>query len=383
MQDHTTMSKPPLGIVGAGLGGLTLGRSLLKRGIPTILYLKAKSTQPNSYGITLHASTYRPLLKLLDMDEQAFRRRVAVDGVVGGNGAIDRTLLVHPVDVGPSSFRANREKLDRLLRVGLVIRWEHALERLEEKDGVTLCMQNGQRIEHPYVVGVDGVHANTRKSLLPEVELSVLPFVAINGKRRVKREVFQQLYSPAMKDTNLIELDRNGTLLQVSINENSGDLVSISWIYSRASQGPNDTLYKPNRPVTGAEDIPEEFYEEVRLLKDLEQPFKEVFDENSMRADRVLSWLMRTSEVELPELQALAKKGVYFIGDAVHAEPILGGEGANNAIRDGLELADHIANNGMESIDEWYTEKHASWRTSLEKSKRNLAEMHGGRTSVL
>jgi hypothetical protein len=90
------------------------------------------------------------------------------------------------------------------------------------------------------------------------------------------------------------------------------NLVSVSWIYSRPSRGSTDPLHKPNRPVSGAKDIPEHFYEEVSALQNLEQPFKEVFDEEKLRLERVLYWLMRSVLVSLPELQELGKKGVFL-----------------------------------------------------------------------
>jgi 2-polyprenyl-6-methoxyphenol hydroxylase-like FAD-dependent oxidoreductase len=79
------MSPQPLTIIGAGLAGVTLGRALLERGIPVVLYDRATSAPRHGYGISLHASTYRPLLNMLKMDEQTFRQNVAVDAAVGGN----------------------------------------------------------------------------------------------------------------------------------------------------------------------------------------------------------------------------------------------------------------------------------------------------------
>jgi hypothetical protein len=66
-----------------------------------------------------------------------------------------------------------------------------------------------------------------------------------------------------------------------SINEQTADLVSVSWIYSRPSRGAINPLHKPNRPISGATYIPEKFYQEVGALQNLEQPFKEVFDEEN------------------------------------------------------------------------------------------------------
>lgn len=378
------MSSQPIAIIGAGIGGVTLGRALKKRGIAAVLYERVSSSPRHSYGITLHAAAYRPLLKILDMDERTFRKRVAVDGALGGNGAIDANKLVHPGEVGSSSFRAHREKLERLLREGLDVRWEHSLEELEETStGVTLCLQDGRKIEHTCVIGVDGVHANSRKSLLPEVEFGILPFVAFNGKRSVKRDMFQELYAPVMKDSTVVEVRRNGAILHISINGERGDSISINWIYSRAARGSNDSLYTPNRPASGATDIPDEFYKEIGSLRNLDQPFKDVFDEEKLRRERILSWLMRTVEVDLPDLRRLAKKGIYFMGDSVHAQPILGGEGANAAILDGLSLAEQIAAHGSQSIIDWYNIRFPDWKECVERSKRVNGEMHAGRTSVL
>ena len=142
----------------------------------------------------------------------------------------------------------------------------------------------------------------------PATEFNILPFVTFNGKRRVQRTLFDKFYAPAMKDTNVIELKQRDVVLNISINEQTADLVSVSWIYSRPSRGAADPLHKPNRPVSGATDIPEEFYKEIGALQNIEQPFKEIFDEEKLRLERVLHWLMRSVLVSLDELQELGKK---------------------------------------------------------------------------
>jgi len=265
------------------------------------------------------------------------------------------------------------------------VQWEQARERVEEApDGhVVLCLPNGQKLDGACVIGVDGPHSNTRKSMSPRTELKVLPFVAFNGKRRVARALFDEIYAPAMKDSSVIELKQKDTVLNISINEQTADLVSISWIYSRPARGATDPLHKPNRPVSGATDIPEEFYQEVVALQNLEQPFKEVFDEKKLRLERVLHWLMRTILVSLPELQALGKKGVFFMGDSVHAEPIIGGNGANVAIRDGVGLAECIFKDRVAGIPKWYEAQYGIWKQGVENSERIIAEIHSEPTSVL
>lgn len=375
----------PISIIGAGIGGTTLSRALSNRGIPSVIYERVASASipRHGYGITLHAATYRPLLDILNIDEKTFRQRVAVDGPIGGNGRIDGGKVVSSARGG--SFRAHRGRLEELIREGLDIRWGHTVEKVEAADHgpVSLCFEDGKETESRCVVGVDGVHAVTRKSCLPSVQPDILPFVAFNGKRRVKRSVFEEVYAPAMGDSTVVEQRKNGTLLNVSVNDNAGDLVSISWVFSRAARGSTDACYKPNRPNSAATDIPEEFYEEVGALCDLPQPFKDVFEVEKLKSERILSWLMRTVDVDLPQLQEMAKQGIVFMGDSVHAEAILGGEGANMAILDGLDLAQHIEANDVDTIARWYEQRHSVWQESLAKSKWAIKDMHADSKSVL
>lgn len=378
------MSQQPISIIGAGIGGLTLGRCLSKRGIPAVLYERAASSPRHSYGITLHASAYKPLLKVLGMDEQTFKSRIAVDGHVGGQGAIDTRKLAHHGSIGPGSFRANRGKLETLLREGLDIKWEHGLDKIDDtSNGLSFSLESGHWAEQACVVGADGVHTSTRNSLMPKSELDILPYVAFNGKRRVDRSTFDKLYAPTLGDSTIVEVRKNNAVLQVSVNDNTEDVVSISWIYSRAARGSSDSLFQPNRPLSSATDTPEEFYQEIAGLKDLDQPFKDIFDQDKLKKERILSWLMRTMEVGLTELRELGKKGILFIGDSVHAQPILGGEGANAAMKDAIELADQLSEDGINSIAEWYEARFPGWKEGVERSKATIERIHTDRTSVL
>ncbi|KAK1244932.1 hypothetical protein MKX08_004561 [Trichoderma sp. CBMAI-0020] len=346
------MPQQPVRIIGAGIGGLTLGRCLLKHGVPAVLYERMPSTPRHSYGVTLHASSYMPLLDILGLDEFTFRRRIAVDASLGGNGHIEPKSMVYPGKTNSVSFRAHREKLEKLLREGLDVQWEHPLEKVEEtSSGVALYLQNGQKIE--------------------------------SSCRRVKRALFDSIYAPAFKGSNVLEMKMGNHVLNVSINEQQADMVSVSWIFSRPARGPTDPLHKPNRPVSGATDIPEEFFDEVKNLRGLSQPFKEIFDAEKLKMERVLHWLMRTVLVKQQELHALAKKGVFFMGDSVHAEPILGGEGANNAITDGIELAKCISASGPSGIRSWYEARYPVWERGIRNSENAIIAMHNSHKASL
>jgi 2-polyprenyl-6-methoxyphenol hydroxylase-like FAD-dependent oxidoreductase len=378
------MSPQPLRIIGAGLGGVTLGRALLERGIPVVLYERATSAPRHGYGISLHESTYKPLLKMLNMDEQTFKTNVAVDAAVGGNGAIDPEKLVFPREVTSTSFRAHRERLEKLIRQGLDIRWEHGLERLERtSNGTTLHLQNGNTIKsETCIVAADGVHSVTKKSILKEAGLEVLPFVTFNGKRKVSRTIFDNVYAPAMNASNVIELHNNGALLQVSVNDITTDQASVSWVYSRPAKGASDRCYKPNRLLSDATKIPDEFYQEITALNNLSLPFSDIFDVEKIKEDRVLTWLMRTSNVDLSHLHELASNDILLMGDSAHSQAILGGEGANIAISDGLTLAEAIAAKQGEAVTNWYSNRFPAWEASLRTSRKVIEEMHKERGPI-
>ncbi|KAI1325991.1 hypothetical protein F5Y16DRAFT_400862 [Xylariaceae sp. FL0255] len=188
-------------IIGAGIGGLTLGRCLLKYGIPTVLYEKVPGSSRHGYGITLHASSYRPLLDVLGLDEK----------ILGG---------VSPWMVEPTSFRAHREKLEQLLRECLEVQWEHALEKVKHTASENVIGPGGGRqLQSAFVVGTDGPHSSTRKSPFSDTHFKVLPYVAFDGKRRISRARFDEVYAPAMGNSAIIETRVGDATLNVSVND--------------------------------------------------------------------------------------------------------------------------------------------------------------------
>lgn len=375
------MSQPTISIVGAGIGGLTLGRCLLQRGIRAVLYEKASSSPRHTYAITLQPSSYRPLLKVLNVDEATFKARVAVDAGIGGSGNINSEGYGYR-NLEPASFRAHRGSFEELLREGLDVRWEHSLKSVNLQDGLQLQFDNGQTATTNVVVDAEGPHSVVRRQFLTPANPDVLPYVAFNGKRRVPRDAFGKLYAPTFDNTTVIEVRQDDVVLNISINEATQEQVSISWIYSRPARGSSDPLHKPNRPNSGAKDIPEDFFTEVAALKDLSQPFADVFDAEKLRGERILHWLMRSILVPKNELQHQSERGIWVMGDAAHAEQIIGGGGANGAIEDGVSLAEWIVQKGTADLRGWYEDRYVSWQAGHEKSRESITVIHGEQETV-
>lgn len=372
------MSQPTVSIVGAGICGLALGRCLLQRGIRAVLYEKAPSNPRHAYAITLQPASYRPLLKALNLDEDTFRRRVAVDAGIGGSGEINTNACGYR-KLDTSSFRANRRAFEDLLKEGLDVRWEHALQKVQADASGKFDLEfaNGQIATSDIIISAEGPHSVIRKDFLPSVRPDVLPYVAFNGKRKVPRELFNTSYAASFDDTTVLEVRQNDTVLNISLNSITHEEVSISWIYSRPARGPSDALYKPNRSNADAKDIPEEFFEEIEALHGLSQPFTEIFNAEHLRKERILHWLMRGVLVSKQDLQSLGDTGPWFVGDAAHAEPIIGGGGANEALEDGVSLAAWIAEHGTKDISSWYDARYADWREGQDTSRTCIARIHG------
>ncbi|KAF6241756.1 hypothetical protein HO173_000468 [Letharia columbiana] len=253
----------------------------------------------------------------------------------GGRGSISGDALVTSVDTTPGTFRCHRGRLEQFLRENQDIRWEHTIKDIETTpQKVIVRIQNEQAIESDVLIGTDGVHSQVRKSLAPGIQLKVLPFVVFNGKRKMSLDSFQNTMAPQMQGLSIIQC----------------------------------------RKKSGVSDRRESIH--CNELKDLGQAYKEMFDVTKVRQDRILHFLMRSTLGTEQEIKDLTDQGVLLVGDAVHAMPLLGGEGGNNAIKDGVDLAEHIAAHGPQGIKTFSSARYDSWRKGVEESERRLAEMH-------
>ncbi|KAL8894479.1 MAG: hypothetical protein Q9192_004289 [Flavoplaca navasiana] len=311
------------------------------------------------------------------MDHGHFQERLAVDSMQQGRGEMFAGAMAPPVSTNPATFRCHRGRLEKLLQEGQDIRWGHTFQHVTaSSQGLVVQLTLTKSLEAEILIGADGVHSQVRKSLAPNIRLKVLPFVVFNGKRQFTKTEYQEMFELKLGTRTIIHDRHDDIILEISINEYTSDHVEISYTYSRPARE-IDALHRPDRATSGATEIPDEFYSELEDLKDLQQPFDVVFDAAKVRKDRVLHWLMRSSLGGSAEVDHLAKQGVLLIGDAVHAMPILGGEGANNAMKDGVDLAQHIVDHGTGNLLDFTNARYQRWKDGVEESEKRLVEMHG------
>ncbi|KAK4569756.1 hypothetical protein LTR86_002725 [Recurvomyces mirabilis] len=379
------MPRPQISIIGAGIAGLTLGRSLARHKIPyTISERDSAETarKRHRYGITLEPKAYGPLLDLLNLDVKTFRDRLAVDGGVGGKGSQGGNASSS--NSAMQAFRANRQKLETLLSQDLEVRYEHVLSGLT-RDGkeTTLTFTNGREVKSNLVIAADGVHSPVRNLLDIKTELKTLPFAVYRGKRLLKAaedgQAYRLLLTAVQKEGTVLQHRHGQTLLQMQIDELTAEQADLTYIYSRPGREPQDPLYKPARSKSDAKETPTALFDEVAQLSGLPHIFAEIFNADRMRKDRLLNWLMRSlppPSAEAEMTRAAQEKGVVLLGDSVHAMPILGSYGANAAIEDALALGDRIAEKGVEDIGGFYQGRVEGWRQLVEEGEARLAGMH-------
>ena len=383
------MGAPRIVIAGGGLAGLTLARCLKARDIRSIVLQKTPGLDYNAYGIDLQPWAYLPLLKDLRVDSANFRRLFDLKAQLQGE-----TSLVDDNNLGEAPIRCHRGLLQRWLSQGLDIRCGHEVENVNLQL-LTIRIRVDDKVTNmpaDILIAADGSHSRIRETLSSDViektELKTLSYVVFNSRRQMSRDEMKAFVSPHLPGEPFERLQRGHTCLSVELNASgSGNETVANYTFSRpANFGASDCLYMPDRAPNEAKNGPgnkwDQFERELGQLKDLPQRFKDLFDPSRMRKDRILNWLMRSSLMPLRSLRSLAEQNVLFIGDAAHTMPIIGGEGANLAIKDAVDLAEKIATKET-NHGHFFVERYDDWTQRVQRSEQRLAQMHSTNSTML
>lgn len=175
--------------------------------------------------------------------------------------------------------------------------------------------------------------------------------------------------------------DNFNTFVTVA-NASKDGSVDLDWTYSRARNGDSDALWMPNRGEIIA--VPQHLLKEIRS-KNLVPPFSTLVNADAIKKGKVYNWRIWSMQVKRQELDPAAETGVVFIGDAVHAMPIFGGEGGNHAILDGVELVEAIlarknetltAEDVATSIREFYDGAHQRGQDAVRRCAQRFSQFH-------
>jgi 2-polyprenyl-6-methoxyphenol hydroxylase-like FAD-dependent oxidoreductase len=374
MPEETTMPPSPVSIIGAGFSGLVLGQCLRRRNIPAIIHERSNSDLRNNYGITLYNSTYRPLLESLGINEEDFKRQVAIEHPEN-----------HQVVSDGRRLRVNRAALTRILRKGLDIRWEHRLSDIStstpSRSAVFTVGDQNETRDYSLLIGADGAHSATRSLLdLPKsvFDLKVLPYIVFNGKRRVAYSNLPPGLPDSFTSPDGITHTQGDALLTIKADfwDPEKQIVAVSYTLSRAAGEKDQPLL--DRNIRDSEKLAKHFVEEVAALGETPEPFRQVFNPDTMSEDRLLHWLMRSSLLETKEVEGLVtSRGVLLLGDAAHTQQPLSGNGANLAIVDAIELAKHINSSGeIDDVAAYMDARAQAWVEGTREAEQSLQDSH-------
>ena len=371
LSNMSPVPSPPISIIGAGFAGLMSGRCLKIMGIPSRIFEKRVKRQDTSRSITLRPWAYEPLAKFLEIDYQQLAER---DQKSDGNMS--------------DSMYCPQGQIEDFLSADQHIEYSQELseiERLESQmQGLVFSsvpLLGETFIKSQLIIGADGVHSVLRHLVSPEVIPRILPYVVYYGSRRMTARRYKDDIAPHMKYPAMFQFRKETqTLLRITpCLPNSllddGGYVHVKYTYSRPAHE-KDPLFRPDRKVWEAEIIPDELYYEIEGLTKLGPVFGDIFHPQRVRQDKVLNWLMRSWLVPLKKLQELADQGILLVGDAAHTMPILGSEGANWAIKDGVDLPNYLADNDFSQLRNFYEQRYPEWQQAVSESERRLLDMH-------
>lgn len=178
---------PSIAIIGAGIGGLTLGALLLEQGARVRIFEQAEAFARVGTGIQMGPNAMKVLTRLGLHHDLA---KVAYSPATLANREWDTGALTFELPVGSTAverygapyYLLHRGDLHELLQRRVpedIIQLRSRLVSLTERhDGVQLRFEDGSTTRADIVVGADGVHSTVRDSLLQSTEPSFTGKVA-------------------------------------------------------------------------------------------------------------------------------------------------------------------------------------------------------------
>jgi salicylate hydroxylase len=311
-------------IAGAGIGGLTAGLSLLRKGFDVAIFDQAPALREIGAGVQTAANASRVLaalglgpkldcigLKPTERETRLWNTGKAWTQIALGATAIKRYgfphYTVHRADLQEMLIDAvTREKPDAI-RLGA-----KCVDFSQSDSGVELRLEGGETIAGAALIGADGIHSTIRRILFGASKSTFTGFVAWRGlapaaklPERLKRAVSTNWISPNAHAVHY--LVRKGTLMNIIAVVERDDWQVESW----TAQG---TTAEWAADYAG-------WHEDIHaIIANVHVPFK---------------WALMLHE----PLPRWSVGRVTLLGDACHSALPFLAQGAAMAIEDGFVLA--------------------------------------------
>lgn len=307
-------------VVGGGICGLTTALALERRGLSPTVYEAADAYEPVGAGILLQTNAMLVFDRLGVADAVCEAgRRLDRGGLRSPDGSFMTRFDLNDVErpeFGYGFVAVHRADLLDILRDELATAVRTGMDCVDVvgTDPPVVRFADGTRITPDLLVGADGIGSTVREAVVPGVEPRQIDGVAYRA--------LVTLDLPEAYRRQGFEVWGDGT-------------------YTGGSPIDSDRFYwfaTAPEPLTDDDAAPAAVESALReYLAGYPEPIPAILD-GLDPADVIVSEL-----ADLPSLPTWSRDGVVLAGDAAHAMLPFAGQGAAQAIEDGLALADSIA----------------------------------------
>lgn len=243
-------------------------------------------------------------------------------------------------------IRSNRVLLRNYLAQHLGVQWNKQFMRYEETDnGVTAFFKDGTSYRGAILVGADGSHSHVKRQLLgaEHSKLYTLPLANIIGEVTLDREAYERQLKIA---TSLYIVDDELSRFFVGLRDIAPNKESATYYWICGCPDPSFST-DPEHHWTRHAD------KEVLLKHAIERvkaypPFLRAIVEQTKSEGIVVPAIVLADFVPP---KALPGGRITLLGDAVHAMSPFKGQGANQAMLDGVKIAQAMEKTKAEGSD--------------------------------
>jgi salicylate hydroxylase len=333
-----TAKKIRIGIVGAGIGGLTLALALRQRGLAADVYEQATELREIGAAIALTANGTRELERLGCLDAITAVSTEPTEFIWRG-WRDDRRIASFPIAkggayrarVGAPYFGTHRSDLQRVLAAALGSDGLHLGHRLislsETNKVVKLDFANGKSVEVDILIGADGQHSFVRQYVAGERPSTYSGTSGFRGIVPVKN-------LPSLPDPHAVQfwMGPNAHLLHFALGPSGSDINFLAVV-----EGPASWTYESwVAPIT----------------HDVALAAFEGWHPAVVEMIGAVQHNLRWGLFEVRPLQNWQRGRAVLMGDSAHGMLPHHGQGANLTIEDAITLAELLRTYRLDDFDE-------------------------------